>query len=154
MSTLKEDFIKNLNFLGKDLLEEINTHAFIKTFEKDTEILREGQYIKVIPLVSNGLIKVYTRFDDKELLLYYIKPIESCIMSFSAGLAQEPSKVFAVCEEETTALLLPINKVVQWTHQYPNINTLFFKQYNIRYSELLDTINHLLYDKLDSRLLN
>jgi len=135
-----------------DLLEEINQNSILKTIPEDTEILREGQYIKVIPIVISGLIKVFTRYEERELLLYYIKPNESCIMSFSASLKNQPSKIFAVTEENTEALLLPVDKVVGWTRQFPDINTLFFQQFNIRYSELLDTINHLLFDQLDKRL--
>jgi CRP/FNR family transcriptional regulator len=126
--------------------------ALIKELPKENEILREGQYIKVIPIVIDGLIKVFTRHKDKELLLYYIRPNESCIMSFSASLKNEPSKVFAITEEDTTALLLPVDKVSNWITQFPDINALFFQQYNLRYSELLDTIHHVLFDKMDSRL--
>jgi CRP/FNR family transcriptional regulator len=73
-------------------------------------------------------------------------------MSFAASLKNEPSKVYAITEENTTALLLPVDKVATWTKQYPDINVLFFQQYNLRYSELLDTIHHLLFDKMDKRL--
>lgn len=135
-----------------EFLAEINQNSILKTIPEDTEILREGQYIKVIPVVISGLIKVFTRYEDKELLLYYIKPAESCIMSFSASLKNQPSKIFAVTEESTEALLLPVDKVVGWTKQFPDINSLFFQQFNLRYSELLDTINHLLFDQLDKRL--
>lgn len=37
--------------------------------------LREGQYVKVIPIVLEGLIKVHTRYEDKELLLYCISHV-------------------------------------------------------------------------------
>lgn len=74
-----------------EFLAEINQNSILKTIPEDTEILREGQYIKVIPVVISGLIKVFTRYEDKELLLYYIKPAESCIMSFSASLKNQPS---------------------------------------------------------------
>jgi len=108
----------------------------------------------VIPIVISGVIKVFTSYKDKELLLYYIQPFESCIMSFTSGLANKPSKIFAVTEQATVALLLPVEKVVKWTKQFPDINQLFFKQYHVRYSDLLDTINHLLFDTLDIRVLN
>lgn len=150
----KEFIQQHFSYLDSTLQSEIEENAILKTIPADTEILKLGQYIKVIPIVIEGVIKVSTSYEDKELLLYYIQPKESCIMSFSAGLNKEPSKVFAKTEEETTALLLPINKVTRWTTQFPNINTIFFQQYNQRYSELLDTINHLIYDKLDVRLLN
>lgn len=135
-----------------ELLAEINQNSVLKTIPEGVEILREGQYIKVIPIVISGLIKVFTRYEDKELLLYYIKPNESCIMSFTASLKNQPSKIFAATEENTQALLLPVDKVIGWTKQFPDINSLFFQQFNMRYSELLDTINHLLFDQLDKRL--
>ncbi len=126
--------------------------SVIREIPKDAEILREGQYVKVIPIVFKGLIKVCSSYEDKELLLYYIRPKESCIMSFAACLRNEPSKVFALAEEDTTALLLPVDKIPKWIKQYSEINTLFFQQYNLRYTELLDTIHHVMFDKMDKRL--
>ena len=73
-------------------------------------------------------------------------------MSFSASLKNEPSRVFAIAEENTIALLLPVDKVLNWTKQFSDINALFFQQYNLRYSELLDTIHHVLFNKMDKRL--
>ena len=143
---------KDLNFLMPDTAEDIKTNALKQTIPKGTEILREGQYIKVIPIVTDGLIKVFTRHEDKELLLYYIKPNESCVMSFAASLKNEPSKVYAITEENTTAYLLPTDKLPSWIKSHPDINTLFFQQYNLRYGELLETIHHVLFDKMDKRL--
>jgi len=145
---------KHLHFLGPDLLDEVMRFGIIKDIPADTEILQEGQYIKVIPIVIEGLIKVYSRYEDKELLLYYIEPFESCIMSFSASLRNEPSRIYAVTEENTRALLLPSQKVAEWTRQFHGINTLFYQQYNMRYAELLETIKYLLYHKLDKRILD
>lgn len=143
-----------LTHLDPELAQQIISHSTTLDIPQNTEILREGQYVKVIPIVLEGLIKVFTRHEEKELLLYYIQPNESCIMSFAAGLKNQPSRVFAITEEDTQALLLPIDKVTLWIKQFPDINTLFFQQYNIRYSELLDTINHMLFHKMDSRLFN
>lgn len=142
----------HLPHLSPSLIGEMTTAGQWHTFPEGMQILRAGQYVKVIPLVTEGLIKVYTRHEDKELLLYYIRPYESCIMSFAASLRNEPGHVYAETEEETTALLLPVDSVIKWTRQYPDVNLLFFQQYNQRYSELLTTIHHLLYNKLDVRL--
>lgn len=142
------------SYLGKDLLEEILAVADIKTFSANTELVREGQYIKVIPLVLRGLVKVFTQFEDRELLLYYIRPDQSCIMSFSSCLKNEKSKVFAIVEEESSVLLIPAGKIARWIIEFPTINLLFYKQYDLRYSELIDSINHLLFYKLDKRLLD
>ena len=116
------------------------------------QILREGEYVKVIPLVLEGLLKVVSSYEEKELLLYYIEPAESCIMSFSAGLWHFPSKVFAIAEEDTKAILLPVELVQEWVRIYPSLNDLFFQQFNKRYEDLLQTIHHVLFDKMDKRL--
>lgn len=137
-----------------ELISEIVQHALEKEVPKDTELLREGQFIKVIPLVLKGVLKVYTKHEDKELLLYYIQPNESCIMSFSAGINNQPSKIYAVTEEDSYLLLIPAEKLSKWTKQFPDFNSLFFLQYNLRYSDLLDTINSLLFEKLDKRVLD
>ncbi len=149
---LNENIRKALNHLSPSLVEEILTIAKTQEIPKDSEILREGQYVKMIPIVLDGLIKVFTRHEDKELLLYYIRPNESCVMSFTSGLRNEPSKIFAEAEEDSTVLLLPATKIEHLTRQFPDFNSLYFQQYNLRYSELLDTINHLLFDRLDKRL--
>ena len=65
-----------------------------------------------------------------------------------------PSKDFAITEVDTQALLLPISKIDTWFKNYPRFNSLFFNLYNERYIDLLETINHLLFDKLDQRVLD
>ncbi len=140
--------------ISAELLSEIKDRAIEKTVPENTVILKEGQYIKVIPLVLEGLLKVYTQYQEKELLLYYIQPNESCVMSFSSGLKNEPSKIYAMTEEETHMLLLPVDDVMRWTKNFPDFNSLFFSQFNLRYSDLLETINQLLFDKMDKRLLD
>ena len=144
---------QKFGFLGPDLLDEVIAHSKFQEIPKGTEILHEGQYIKVIPLVIDGAIKVFTRFKEKELLLYYIRPDESCIMSFAASMKNEPSKVFAITEVDTQAILLPISKIEKWFNNYPKFNSLFFRLYNERYIDMLETINHLLFNKLDQRVL-
>ena len=136
------------------LQEQITNNSALVEIPADTEILREGQYVKVIPLVLEGLVKVFTKYEDKELLLYYIQPNESCVMSFTASLKNEPSKVYAITDENCKLLLLPVDKVAQWIGEFPDLNNLFFQQYNLRYSDLLETINQLLFDKMDKRLLD
>ena len=73
-------------------------------------------------------------------------------MSFSAGMMNGPSRITAITEEDATLLLLPVEQLNKWLRQYPQMNDLFYGQYNLRYSELLDTINSLLFGKMDHRL--
>jgi len=142
------------NYLGKDLIAELLAVSVVKIFPVNTELVREGQYVKYIPIVLTGLVKVFTHFEEKELLLYYIKPEQSCIMSFSSSINNDKSKFFAITEEESSVLLIPSDKIAKWVIEFPTINMLFYQQYDLRYSELVETIHQMLYYKLDKRLLD
>lgn len=141
-----------LNYLPKELVDELEQFGEVIRFEANTEILREGQYVKMIPLVLEGTVKVFTRQEERELLLYYIESGESCIMSFTAGLANSPSKVFAVTDDNATLLLMPSEKLSRWISIYPSINEIFYRLYDLRYTSLVETIQQLLYNRLDQRL--
>jgi len=148
------DFDKKiLSFLRPELVDQIARESAVEKFPKGTEILREQQYVKVLPIVISGLVKVYSRFDEKELLIYYIEPAQSCVMTFYAALKNTPSKVFAKTEQDSEILLIPVRLLPNWLKEYPDFNELFYNQFNLRYSELLDTIGHLLLNKMDTRLL-
>ena len=142
------------SYLEKELIIEMQNISVIKKFPKDTELVREGQYVKFIPFVLDGLVKAFTNFEDKELLLYYIQPEQSCIMSFSSCINNDKSKIFAITEEESSVLLIPSDKIAKWVIKFPTINMLFYQQYDLRYSEMIDTIHQMLYYKLDKRLLD
>ncbi|MCB9284664.1 MAG: Crp/Fnr family transcriptional regulator [Lewinellaceae bacterium] len=142
-----------LSPLHAGLRQEILDKGIMQDFEPGVNLIREGQYIKVVPLVLSGLIKVVSSFEERELLLYYIEPAQSCIMSFVAIMENAPSQIHAHTEATTTALLLPADAVREWVRKYPSFNELFFHQFRLRYNDLLDTIRQLLFGKLDQRLL-
>ncbi|MEO9891867.1 hypothetical protein [Aurantibacter sp.] len=118
METIREQ----LSFFSKELIDEILKHSSIQDFPKNTQILKEEQYVKVLPIVINGLVKVFSKFKEKELLLYYLEPKQSCVMSFSAALKNMPSKVCASTEEDSKILLIPTNKLPNWPKEFPDLN--------------------------------
>lgn len=148
----QEEIQKQISFLGKELVDKIISISSIHEIKKDTEILKEGQYVTSIPIVIKGLLKVFTRHEEKELLLYYIQSAESCIMSFSASLSQGKSSIYAKTVEDSVILLIPSDKVNGLTQNYPEFNNLFHQQYKLRYNDLLETINQLVFTNLDQRL--
>ncbi len=147
-----DHFKKELNFLGSELLNEIFEYGIYKEIAINTEILKENQFVSYLPIVLSGIVKVFSRYDDRELLLYYIQPKQSCVMSFSAIIKHLPSKIYAVAETDVEVLLLPVEKINYWIKKYPSFNDLMFNQYDLRYNELLENMEHLLFDKIDKRL--
>ncbi len=75
-------------------------------------------------------------------------------MTFSSNLKNEPSKVVAVAEQDTDLLLLPNEKVSYWMKNFPEFSLVFFDLYNLRYTDFIDTLDHVIFDKMDKRLLD
>ncbi|MBN8575478.1 MAG: Crp/Fnr family transcriptional regulator [Cytophagales bacterium] len=136
------------------LQEEVLQFGQLKKFEAGVVILHESSYIKAIPLVRKGSLRVMrTDAAGHELLLYYISAGESCIMSFLGGLHNETSKVKAVVEEDAEILFIPVEKASEWVKKFPEWSDFIFRLYHKRFEELLTAVNAIAFQKLDSRLL-
>jgi CRP/FNR family transcriptional regulator len=92
--------------------------------------------------------------DGREILLYYIKAGESCIMSFLGGMHHETSKIKAVAEEETEVLFIPIDKISFLIKEFPEWLDYIFRLYHKRFEELLEVVNAVAFKKMDERLIN
>ncbi len=129
-------------------------YSVVKTFKEGDNILNEGAYIKSIPIIARGSVKVMRTHDDgREILLYYIKTGESCVMSILGGLHNDTSKVKAIAEEETEILFIPNNKLASLIKDYPEFLNYIFRLYHKRFEEFLDIINDIAFKKIDERLL-
>ncbi|MEG0851340.1 MAG: Crp/Fnr family transcriptional regulator [Flavobacterium sp.] len=138
-----------------ELVEKLQEHSIQKHFKAGTTILNESAHIGSIPIVVKGSMKVLrTEEDGREILLYYIKTGESCIMSFLGGLHNETSKVKAEVEEDAEILFLPIDKVSLFIKEYPQWLDYIFRLYHKRFEELLEIVNAIAFKKVDERLLN
>jgi CRP/FNR family transcriptional regulator len=140
--------------VSKDLKAKLVEYSIVKTYQAGEIILNENAHIRSIPIVNRGAIRVMrTEKDGREILLYYIKAGESCIMSFLGGLHNETSKVRAEVEEDAEILFLPIEKVSSLMREYPEWLDYIFKLYHKRFEELLEVINAVAFKKVDERLL-
>ena len=125
----------------------------IKQFPSGSVIVNLQSYIKSIPIVLSGSIKVLQADEEgKEIFLYYIKPGESCIMSLLAGMHNSKSKIKAIIEEDAELLLIPINKVGEWIRTFPEWTDFIFTLYQKRFEELLEVVNAVSFQKIDTRI--
>ncbi len=138
-----------------ELVEKLYKHSIQKNYEAGSIILNENSHIRSIPIVTKGMMKVIrTEEDGREILLYYIKAGESCIMSFLGGLHNETSKVKAEVVEDAEILFLPMDKVSLFIREYPQWLDYIFRLYHKRFEELLDIVNAISFKKVHERLLN
>jgi CRP/FNR family transcriptional regulator len=138
-----------------ELIAKLYEFGIQKNYKAGSIILNENAHIRSIPIVTKGVMKVFRMEDDgREILLYYIKAGESCIMSFLGGMHNETSKVKAEIEEDAEILFLPIEKVSLFIKDYPQWLDYIFRLYHKRFEELLEIVNAIAFKKVDERLLN
>lgn len=137
-----------------ELKGKLMEHGIRKSFKAGTVILNEQSYIRSIPIVIKGVLRVMRTEDDgREILLYYIKAGESCIMSFLGGMHNETSVVRAEVEEDAELLFVGIEKVSLFIREYPDWLDYIFRLYHKRFEELLDVVNAIAFKKVDERLM-
>ncbi len=153
MTELVIKLTQKFPFFSKNLIQEIAKYGVVKNIENKTTILTTGDNVRMLPVVLDGIIKVYSIYEDKEFLLYYLKSSESCIMSFSACIENKKSEITAITESDSTLILLPSEKVKFWLKKYESFNKLFFKLYDQRYLDMINTLNHILFENIENRLL-
>lgn len=139
---------------SSELVKKLYQNGITKHYQQGDIILEENASIRAIPIVMKGMMKVIrTEEDGREILLYYIKAGESCIMSFLGGMHNEKSILKAEIEEESEILFLPVEKAVIFMNEYPEWVDYIFRLYHRRFEELLDIINAIAFKKVDERLL-
>jgi CRP/FNR family transcriptional regulator, anaerobic regulatory protein len=136
------------------LIKEMYQFGEIKHFKEGDIIMDYGKYIRMMPLIIKGTIKVY-RMDDngKEILLYYLSSNESCSMAYSCCVEAKKSAIKAIAEDEVELLAIPHTKLDDWLCKYPTWKNYIMRSFNERFLELLKSIESIAFHKLDERLI-
>ena len=141
--------------LEEALLNEIEEVAILKEFKEGDVIIDFGDYIKKMPLLLSGAIKILREdFDEGELLLYFIEKGDTCSMSMACCLGDTKSEIRAVAETDGQVVLIPIIHMELWLGKYKSWRNYVFNSYNNRLKEMLTAIDNLAFMNMDKRLLN
>jgi CRP/FNR family transcriptional regulator len=137
----------------RETVEAILEIGKLKKIRADDWMVDIGDPIVYMPLLLKGQLRILREDEDgHELLLYYIRPGETCAMSLTCCSGNAVSNVRAVAEEDTELLLLPIQIIDEWTTKYPSFKSFILKTYQHRFEELLNTIDSIAFHNLDDRL--
>jgi len=138
----------------RSTVEVILETAKLKKLRADDWMVDIGDPIVYMPLLLKGQLRILREDEEgHELLLYYIRPGETCAMSLTCCSGNAVSNVRAVAEEDTELLLLPIQIIDEWTTKYPSFKSFILKTYQRRFEELLNTIDSIAFHNLDDRLM-
>ena len=136
------------------LIKEIHQFGELKQFKEGDVIMDYGKYIRMMPIIVKGTIKVF-RMDDtgNEILLYYLSSNESCSMAYSCCVEAKKSEVKAIAEEDGELIAIPHIKLDEWLCKYPGWKNYIMRSFNERFLELLKSIESIAFHKLDERLI-
>lgn len=151
----KKQILKQFPVLSEiELLEEISEYGIERTFQTGENIMRKGEYIKYMPMIFSGSIRVMREGEEgNELLLYYLEGGNTCAMAIACCMKQEQSNIWAAAEEETTVLLIPMQYVNLWISKYTSWKNFIMDSYSNRMDEILRTLDAIAFYSLDKRLI-
>ena len=135
-----------------ELINEILQVGTYKEVPEGFQMMNIGSYIKGMPLLVSGAIKVLR--EDKngdELLLYYLEKGETCSMTMTCCMGQTKSEIRAIAETDAKLIMIPIQKM---TSKYKTWRNFVFESYHNRLNEMLQTMDSIAFDNMDERLLN
>ena len=135
------------------LIKEMYQFGEVKHFKEGDIIMDYGKYIRMMPIVLKGTLKVF-RMDEtgKEILLYYLSDNESCSMAYSCCLEAKKSEVKAIAEDDVELIAIPHIKLDEWLCKYTSWKNYIMHSFNERFLELLRSIESIAFHKLDERL--
>lgn len=138
----------------KELIEEINQVGTFKEVTEGMLLMDIGQYIRSMPLLISGAIKILREDEEgDELLLYYLEPGDTCAMTLTCCMGSAKSEIRAIAETDTQLIMVPVQKMEEWTGRYRNWRNFVFESYHTRLMEMLETIDSIAFMNMDQRLL-
>ncbi len=137
------------------LIQEINQVGTLKEISAGNKLIDIGEYVRAMPLLISGAIKIL-RDDDQgdELFLYFLERGDTCAMTLTCCIGQTKSEIKAVAEMDTKLIMIPIQKMEEWTGKYKTWRNFVFQSYHQRLEELLKTIDSIAFMNMDERLIN
>lgn len=139
--------------LNEDLLDAIAKQGRFVSVGKGDLIMDVGDPIPGMPLLIAGAIKIL-RVDPQgdELLLYFLETGDSCAMTLGSFFGQTKSDIRAVAEQDSRFVILPLDKVIEWTGIHTDFRQFVFESFNTRLKELVEAMDSLAFQDLQGRL--
>jgi len=137
-----------------ELLSGLIQSGISKQFQEGETIVSEHNYMRSVPIVVNGRVKVIRSDSEKELVLYYLQAGDGCVMSFMAALFNETQTVRMVADKECEVSFVSIDDVQKAMREHPELLMYMFQIYHKRFGELIDLVDAIAFRKMDERIMS
>lgn len=141
-------------FSDPDLKSEIEKSAKHRVIEKGAVLIKPGDDIIFIPIVTKGSIRIIRQdTDGQEVFLYHLYPGQTCAMSLTCCQSGKKSMIKAIAEIDSEILQIPVRLTEDW-FKYPEWKAYISNNYNNRFAELLQVIDLIAFNHMDKQLLH
>lgn len=104
-------------------------------------------------IVCAGQVRVSRVSEDgREIVLYRVRPGESCVLTTAGLLEGAAYDAEAICETEVEALLLPAAAFLSLVAEQPSFRRFAFAAYAARIAALMELAEELAFDEVGTRL--
>ncbi|MFO7669143.1 MAG: Crp/Fnr family transcriptional regulator [Bacteroidales bacterium] len=133
-----------------DELDELE----VLEIQPGTVVLKEREFIKVIPIVLEGSIKL-RKLDPngREIVFYHIEPGESCILSITSCLNHKVSQAEAIIEKPTRMIAVEADRIRAWMDEFSTWRKFVVNLYYNRMAELMTLVDLVVFKSVDARLI-
>lgn len=151
---VSKELLQPFSYLfDEEILQRISEVSKLVEFQKHDIIIDIDQELNYVPLLIMGNIKVLREDSNgDELLLYVLESGDTCAMSLTCCMSRSSSKIRAIADDEVKVIMIPIAKMREWFNNNESWRNFILQSYQIRFDEMLETIDTLAFMKMDQRL--
>ena len=146
------NLLSHLNIKEPLLQYELAKDSIVEFVPKNSQLMKQGQYVKWFTIIVTGEIRVWHKENDKEITLYKIKDSETCVYSIVAIEQNYQSMVNATTLKDTTIVKIPVRLMTEWK-KYSSWQEFIIKTLTEKYELLLRCIKLIAFKKIDERIM-
>lgn len=142
-------------FTEPELKQELSDYGSIVSFQAGDIIIAPNKYIKVVPIILSGVVKVLrVNENGEELFLYYLFPGQSCAISLSNSLIDKVNDIKAIVEDNAEIIVVSSTKVKEWFSRFSSWRRFVLKMINECHTELFYALDRVAFKNIDQRLID
>ena len=135
--------------------DAVMTAAIEKKFAADQHVIKRGEQMTGSMLLLQGVLKIYrSAGDGSEYFMHFLQAGQACAMSLRC---HDENKIYPVsirAASDAVLLLVSAEQVAEWMQTFKSFNKFVRATYFNRMDEMLSTIDKVVFQQMDERLLN
>lgn len=145
-----------LSILSANEIDELLISGKIAYFKKNDIIFRENTYLKSLPIILKGVVRVFVINQEdttkKEVLLYYMKEGETCSSSIASGIFNDKIDIRVEAETDCEILFVPIEKFTSLLNKHPELFEMLLQNYLSIFKKIVSRVSALAFYPLEQRV--